>query len=67
MTSGECKAGKPASAREDLGHGIKNSGLFFGGHATQEQASQAVFNYLVLGEPHWEDIRASVEPVLELV
>jgi hypothetical protein len=52
--------------REELGERIKNSGLFFGGSGTQEQAGQAVLNYLTLGEPHWQDIHASIEPVLEL-
>jgi hypothetical protein len=53
--------------REELGDGIFNIGLFFGGAGTQEQAGRAVFNYLTLGEPHWEEIKASIEPELELV
>jgi hypothetical protein len=52
--------------RRELGDRITSSGLFFGGPATQEQAGLAIFNYLALGEPHWEDIRA-IERELQLV
>jgi hypothetical protein len=51
----------------EFGDAIVNSGLFFGLDATQEQAGQAVLNYLTLGAPHWEEIKASIEPELELV
>jgi hypothetical protein len=53
--------------REEFGTGISNSGLFFGGHATQGQAGQAIFNYLTVRTAHWEEIKASIEPELELV
>jgi hypothetical protein len=54
--------------RGEFGGAIMISGLFFTGYyATQEQAGQAVFNYLTLGAPHWEEIKASFEPEQWLV